>query len=272
MGTERTNAERIVAVQNGRTKPDVVFYRFVPGCRAPQRADRAAAGLLPTRAFRYCEAVVSASAFGWYMFPPTNFSVLWDGSEVIWTYEGADSWFPLSAAQFPGFREQFDEAAPEDIKEFSPPFLGALKEPGVIQVWTGLCARTAPGWSLLIRPPANLPRSKNFEHYEGIIETDRWFGPIFTNLRLTRTHVPVELRTDFPFLQVQPLPRDVYSAEMLDCYSIVPSLGELQPEDWDAFYRTVVKPSSDPDRPRGEYAVNARKRRRREPAAEPFPS
>ena len=58
-------------------------------------------------------------------------------------------------------------AAPDDIKGFSPPFVGALQEPGVVQIWSGLVARTAPGWSLLVRGPANLPRSLGYEVYEG---------------------------------------------------------------------------------------------------------
>ena len=33
---------------------------------------------------------------------------------------------------------------------------GIRTEPGCLQIWTGLMARTAPGWSLLVRPPANL--------------------------------------------------------------------------------------------------------------------
>ena len=32
-----------------------------------------------------------------------------------------------------------------------------------------------------------------------IIETDRWYGPLFTNVRLTRTNAPIEFR---------PLPED----------------------------------------------------------------
>ena len=32
--------------------PRVTFFRFIPQARLPQRADRAAAGTLPTRAFR----------------------------------------------------------------------------------------------------------------------------------------------------------------------------------------------------------------------------
>ena len=33
----------------------VTFHRLIPTARLPQRADRSAAGMLPTRAFRYCE-------------------------------------------------------------------------------------------------------------------------------------------------------------------------------------------------------------------------
>ena len=57
---------------------------------------------MPMRAYRYCEAMTTASAFGWYLFPPMTFSLMWDGRmEVLWTYEGADGWFPLKRAQFP---------------------------------------------------------------------------------------------------------------------------------------------------------------------------
>src|SRR5712691_7114040 len=83
--------------------PLATFFRLIPQCRLPMRADRAAAGTMPTRAFRYCEAMTSASAYGWYVFPPITFSLLWDGgSDIFWTYKGEDAWFPLGTAQFPG--------------------------------------------------------------------------------------------------------------------------------------------------------------------------
>lgn len=104
-------------------KPKLVtFHRMIPTARMPQRADRSAAGSLPTRAFRYCEPATSAAAFGYYLFPPIGFSVQWDGHDIMWTFEGAGDWFPLNrAVQFPGFRDQFDAVAPDEIKEFSPP-------------------------------------------------------------------------------------------------------------------------------------------------------
>src|SRR5262245_59769667 len=151
--------ERPEASMLGRdvAAPLVTFYRFIPGCRPPQRADRSAAGTLPMRAYRYCEAITTASAFGWYVFPPISFSVIWDGgTDIAWTYKGADGWYNLDAAQFPGFAAEFDRIAPPDIKGFSPPFIGAMKPPGGIQLWSGFVGRTAPGWRLLGRRRAKL--------------------------------------------------------------------------------------------------------------------
>src|SRR5204863_6464274 len=242
--------------------PLIRFFRFVPEARLPQRADRSAGGSIPTRGFRYCEPVTTASAFGWYVFPPMSFSIVWDGgTDIAWTYKGAEGWYSLDAAQFPDFAAHFDAIAPADVQGFSPPFLGAMKAPvGGIQLWSGLAARTAPGWSLLVRPPANLARSQGYECWEGLIETDRWFGPLFTNIRLTRTNVPIEFDANFPFLQVQPIHRSSYG-EALDDVDIVTGLGELEPRDWDAFRATVVKPIvENPDRHPGHYATGVRKR------------
>jgi hypothetical protein len=246
----------------------IKFFRFVPQCRVPQRADSAAAGTMPTRAFRYCESMRSASAFGWYIFPPIGFSLIWDGgTDVIWTFPGADGWYPLKAAQFPGFANHFDSIAPAKARGFSPPFLAVAKEPGHVQIWSGLVARTAPGWSLLIRPPANLARSQGCEHYEGIVETDRWFGPLFTNVRLTRTNMPIEFDPDYPLLQVQPVHRSVYGG-VLDEFEIVPDLEDVGPEEWEAFRSTVVAPNVDANRRLGAYAATTRRRRKRKSPAE----
>ena len=106
--------------------PLVKFYRFLPGARAPERADRSAAGSMPMRAFRYCEAMRTASALGWYVFPPMNFKLMWDGAnDVFWNYENNDNWYPLESAQFPNFEPHFDSVAPAEAKGYAPPFLGS---------------------------------------------------------------------------------------------------------------------------------------------------
>jgi hypothetical protein len=253
------------AAQCEQTKPSapiVTFFRLVPECPLPMRADRAATGTIPTRAFRYCEAMTSAAAFGWYVFPPITFSLMWDGNtDILWTYKGEDAWFPLKKVQFPGFAEHFAKTAPEDVRSFAPSFLAAFNEPGIVQIWSGLIARTAPGWSLLVRQPANLARSQGYENYEGIVETDSWFGPLFSNIRLTRTNTPVSFNDEYPFLQVQPVHRSTYG-NALDAFKIVPRLDQLKPDDWEAFRSTVVRPNVDPNRQRGQYAIDARRRQK----------
>lgn len=243
--------------------PIARFYRLIEAARPPQRADRSAAGTLPTRAYRYCEAITSATGYGWWVFPPIDLSLLWDGQDIFWRWDGLDEWLPLArAAQFPHQSARFDAAAPPALAGCSPPFLTVLPEPGALQIWTGLMVRTAPGWSLLARPPANLPGASGYVLWEGIVETDRWFGPLFTNLRLTRTDRPVTLSADLPLLLVQPVPRIAYAEATLGASAFVPGMDGLVAADWDDYHRTIVAPSEDPDRAPGTYAVAARKRGR----------
>ncbi len=159
--------------------------------------------------------------FGWYIYPPLNFSLIWDGVEVAWTYEGAEGWYPLRGAQFPGFREIFEEIASDSVKPLAPPFLASIirRARRCPNLGRMSLARTAPQWALLSRGPANIPRTQGYEHFEGIVETDTWFGPLFGNIRLTRTNSPVEFHLRYPLFQVQPLLRQ--------CYREQPSRGSL---------------------------------------------
>jgi hypothetical protein len=243
--------------------PIVHFYRLIDEARLPQRADRSAGGTLPVRAYRYCEAVTTASGFGWWIFPPTDLQLMWDGHDIFWQCTGWEDWLPLApAAQFPDFACRFNQSAPAVLTDCSPPFLTALPEPGTVQIWTGLMARTAPEWSLLIRAPANLPSPGGYSMYEGIIESDRWFGPLFTNLRFTRSHAPVRLRSDFPLAQVQPLPRLAYADATLGATTTTAEIASFTAADWADYKATIADPNEIPDRSFGSYAVAARKRSR----------
>jgi hypothetical protein len=246
----------------------ILFHSFYEIDRAPMRADASALGSLPTRAFRYCEAIRKASAFGWYIFPALNFSLLWesDGNGLSWRCDDVKElghWQPLSdAVQFPGQSVAFDNAAPADVRGFSPPWLTRMWEPGHVQIWSGLAARTRAGCSLLVRPVANLPRSGGYEVFEGFIEADRWFGPLFSNVRLTRPDHAVEFRTNWPIAQVQTVPRSVYTDQALDRVVTVRGLDEFTEEDWNDFRQSVVAPSLRPNRSFGEDAVSCRRRAR----------
>ncbi|HEU0157622.1 MAG TPA: DUF6065 family protein [Stellaceae bacterium] len=235
------------------------FYRLVPDAPPPRPADRSADGMLPMRGYRYCEALAAASAFGWYIYPPLSFSLVWDGVEIAWTYDGAEDWYPLRGAQFPGFRRLFEETAPESVKPLAPPFLAVSRDPGGVQIWSGYLARTAPGWSLLSRGPVNIPRTQGYVHFEGIVETETWFGPLYTNIRLTRTNSPVEFHTRYPMFQVQPLLRQSYREPSFE----VLALSDLTAADWQRFEATM-KPNTDQMRMLGHYAVDTRRRSKRD--------
>ena len=215
------------------------------------------------RAFRYCEPIRTASQLGWYIFPPMDFSLMWDGTRIYWTCEGAPDWMDLDSAQFPEFPEHFNAHAPEGVQGYSPPFLASTLQGGVLQIWSGLVARTAPGWCLLVRNPANIPRVHHAEGFEGVVETDRWFGPLFTNLRLTKTDTRVDFRRDHPLFQIQPIHRSMLDNRLSQRVEKVASIDEMTDKDWDDYRATIVERVGDKRVP-GDYAKTSRKMRKRD--------
>jgi hypothetical protein len=240
--------------------PLVSFYRVVPGVEPPMRADRSALGALPTAAYQYCEAVAAASAFGWYVFPPFDFHVMWDGTDLTWSCDSGSTWSPVTNEHYPGLPELFDASAPEDLAGYAPPFLSRIMKgivPGILQIWTGYLVRTRRDHGLLIRAPVNLPRSHGYECYEGIIETDSWFYPLFTNVRIIATERPIFFEAGKPLLQVQPLHRALYAERATEAF--VDGLEAFTVRDWADYRRAVVERSKLGLRP-GRYAASVRKR------------
>jgi hypothetical protein len=111
---------------------------------------------------------------------------------------------------------------------------------------------------MLLRQPPNFPVAPPIDYYEGIVDTATWFGPLFINLRLTKTDFPIRLRSDMPLVQAQPIPQAL----------LVPSIlafeanGQLGPNEWEAYRETIVKPNSNPHRSFGAYAIERRRNRR----------
>jgi len=242
----------------------VEFFKLIREGRSPKRAERSAAGYLPSRAMRYCDALTSATGYGYWLFPPIDFRLQWDGEQIFWSYGEDGTWQPLTgtdsgAIQFPNYAPVFDAVAPEALRGYSPPFLTALPEAGGVQMWTGLLAKTRPGWSLSVRSPVNLPAIPGLVAWEGIIETDIWFGPLFTNFRLTRTDTPVHIRAHAPFVQIQPIPQLAYREEILASFACSEA-SDLSSSEWNELGQ-VLLPHPDQSVRQGHYAVLVRKRR-----------
>lgn len=242
----------------------VEFIRLLPKGLAPKRADRSAAGHLPARAMRYCEALTSATGYGYWFFPPIDLDLMWDGQQVFWSFGDDDEWYPLSGSasgsiQFPGFADTFDDLAPERLRGYSPPFLSVLPENGNIQIWTGYLAKTRPGWSLMVRAPVNLNPIPGLFTWEGIVETDVWTGPLFNNFRFIKTDVTVKLRANTPFLQVQPIPQTAYRGQAVEGFT-ASDAGSMSEADWGQLAR-ILLPDPDQEARQGLYAVTVRRRR-----------
>jgi len=248
----------------------VTFHRVYPAAPLPMKADSSALGIMPTAAYQYCEAMRSASAFGWYIFPPVDIYLKWNGYEILYLAPD-DTWQTFVGVHFgEEFQDHWREYAPEDLKDHVPPYLTTLPVPGIVQVWSGLFIGTAPGWSVLIRPPVNLQQGGSFQCYEGMVETDEFKPvPLFVNIRLFATDHVIVMNHAVPLFQVQPISRACYAARTLKerlFDGIRPRLDDvagMSREDWDGFRRTTRKSDVTLDEHRGgEYGAKVRRRAR----------
>lgn len=234
------------------------FGRFFDRAPAITPADPSLFGSIPLRARQHCMPFTEVNAWGYHVFPPINFKIMWDGRQIYWRYGDLKGWLPLVQAHLPHQYDLHQQRAPEGAKRFSPIFLESFPEPGIIQIWSGYVAQTAPDWSLWIRSPVNLPPSPFYDVVEAIVETDWWLGPLVTNLRITKTHAPIEFRTGSPLFQIVPVPRSAYEATRRggDMATVDP-YADWSAEEWSHFQRIFeIRNSGSP----GEYARTSRKR------------
>lgn len=199
---------------------------------------------MPIRAHWGCLPLRRASAFGWHLFPPIRFSLMWNGgSELLWAYAGAENWLPLHVAHIPGFPTLFDRAAPFELRPFAPPFLVALGQTGIVQVWTGLFAQSVPGWKLLIRSPANAARSKSYEIFESLLDMQGRLSPLFMKIHVLRTNAPIEFDPDSPVAQLQPL-QSAIAESAFDDFKVIAGIEKFTAADWADFRNAVAARSS----------------------------
>jgi len=246
----------------------VTFHRVFPAATPPLRADKSALGTLPTAAFQYCEAVRTASAYGWYIFPPMDVHLRWDGVDVYCSIDG--NWQQLLGIHVREFTEYWDSNAPTDLKGYAPPFVISLFVPGMIQIWSGLLISTAKDWSVLVGPLSNFPQSKNYATFEGIIETDTFKPcPLFINMRLLTTNREILIPKSKPLFQVRPVRRECYAENALkhlEYEGLEPrdgNRGSMSEENWSGF-RSTLRTVDSPARTPGAYGAMRRRRARRE--------
>ncbi len=241
------------------------FHRVYPAALSPMRADTSALGLLPVMAYRHCEPMRMASAFGWYAFAAESVELRWNGSDVFVKADGL--WQPLEYLELPGFKDYWNQRVPSDLVDLVPPFLSRLPVPGLVQIWTGLLCSADAGWSVLVRSPSNIRGSFLYATHEGIIEADRYrLFPLFMNIQLLATDVEISVHKTMPLLQVQPLLRRTYGDQAHSSMEVVgldvqpDGTPALSKDEWQAYRQTIrVEAIGVPPTP-GKYAAETRRR------------
>ena len=239
------------------------FYQLIPDAPMPRPADPEVLGSIPLRARRFCEPFTAASGYGWWAYPPLDFDITWDGHAFSWRPACESAWRAVGNVMLSGFVEQFERRASADDAHLSQiPFLARGPEPGILQIWGGLLARSRPDWSILVRPLANYPKEGLYEALEGMIETDWWFGPVIALFRIIKTDRVVEFRTNRPMVQIQPVHRQAYARESVASTRFVRGIGDMSSDEWTDFVRTLGLRNQHDGEVRGSYKRELRVRAR----------
>jgi Family of unknown function (DUF6065) len=129
-----------------------------------------------------CLPLLVANQAGWWVISPQTLRVVWAG--------GA----------------QLDDVSVE-LEDGAPPLCAASHfGHGIVTFTIPYLFRTPPGWNLLVRGPANLPKDGACA-LEGIVETD-WCPATFTmNWKLTRPTLEVRFHRGDPIAMILPVRR-----------------------------------------------------------------
>lgn len=223
---------------------------------------------LPLTAFRYCEAVRTASSIGWMIHPPIDFAIKFNGIDIL-IYHNQD-WVPLSQAFLPGLTALWNQKAPPELKGLAPPYLTKIASArGVLQIWSGYLYETDPGWVSLSRGLVNTFQSNQYRAFEGIVESDVFRpSPLFINIQLLDTENPIYFRFTEPLFQVQAFKRDSFlgngQSAVIGAFGSGEEPMEASELDWAAFRKTIRALTPDETHQLGDYAREVRKGRRTE--------
>jgi hypothetical protein len=136
-----------------------------------------------------CLPLVIANQSGWVIRCPVSFSAMWSGGPAltdvcIIPQLGARGFAGWEAGQC--VRSHFGEG----VLTFTIPYL----------------FRTAPGYNLWVKGPANLPKD-GIQPLEGVVETDWAYATFTMNWKFTRPQHIVQFDAGEPICQILPYPR-----------------------------------------------------------------
>jgi Family of unknown function (DUF6065) len=167
------------------TQPTLTAYHLYSGeptmKLVPASRNRAWMDATPQGFSKRCLPLLIANASGWHILNSHAITVTWNG--------GIDK---------SALRIEADSAGPGlAVSHFGS---------GVITWNIPFLLRTSPGYNLLVRGPANMPKD-GISALEGIVETD-WSSSTFTmNWKVTRPNEPITFAVGEPIAQLVPQKR-----------------------------------------------------------------
>ena len=244
-------------------QPIITLHRFYKDARPPLAADNAALGSIPISAFQHCEAMRVASSYGYYVFPPKDIQLRFDGYQTFVAQD--DRWEELRHLSFgQEYDQHWNSWCPPEMIDKSPNFLTALPEAGIVQIWTGFFIRTAPGWATHYRPLSNIDKRRDLTVYEAIVETDSFAPcPLFINIALKATDREIIIPEEFPLFQIQPIPKIAFQLSRKDTAKTFEA--DDEGFDWELLKTTLRIPGVSKDRSgAGQYGAKIRRSAKRQ--------
>lgn len=188
------------ASRGGSRSPELTAYRL-PGAQPLQLvpAARERGWMDQAPGSKRCLPLRIANEAGWWVINPQRFEVVWNGrADSLGVYEPTTGRPPRLTYLNTGFGH------------------------GILTVRMSYLFRTEPGWNLLARGPANLPKH-GIQALEGLVETDWSTAPFTMNWKITAPDVPVAFEAGEPLCQIAPVRRG-------ELESVEPGVEELTGE------------------------------------------
>ena len=220
------------------------FIRILPYGNDPAVPPEKLLGDIPIRAFPFCEPFLAANRVGWLLFPPLSFELVWTGRDFLAHFDSIEEWIKVDRLLLPDFADVWDSIAPPAARDMPPPFLESFPERGVLQVWSGFFVETTTDLSTWIRGPINRNHPNAFCVIEGIIETEWWIGPLFTNFQFLKTDEPVRFEKDRPWLQIFEFPKVFHSRRHADKLELI-SPANIDEQLWTKYIQNSNRRNSE---------------------------
>lgn len=225
--------------------PEVEFFLFYPEAPPLVPASNSVNGSLPVRATQLCPPVTTASGFGWYIFPPLDFAMRWDGQESHFSLlvdNEPTEWRSLAGGKnlfLSDGMERFGELPDDrrrDIEEMLPP--GGIpianadpRGPFRVELQFGLMARTSPGWASLVRSAPNWPYA-GYQVLEGIIDTSWSRSLIPVMVQFTEPQRVVRFYRNVPAAALQVVPEVSYSSATTKAATVTRGASAVPEDIW----------------------------------------